>query len=98
MAHERLETGLLYNPTAAENIRDPYPMYRRFRERDPFHRSRLIGGFVLFRYADVLEVLRDPRFSSAVGSSRRASSTPTSRSRCRCCAWIRPTTRGCAAS
>ncbi len=64
MAHERIETGLLYNPSTAENIRDPYPMYRRFRERDPFHRTRLIGGYVLFRYAEVLEVLRDARFSA----------------------------------
>jgi cytochrome P450 len=71
MAHERLETGLLYNPTTADNLRDPYPMYRRFRERDPFHRSRLIGGFVLFRYADVLEVLKDPRFSADERNSPR---------------------------
>jgi cytochrome P450 len=71
MAHERLETGLLYNPTTAENLRDPYPMYRRFRESDPFHRSRLAGGWVLFRYADVLEVLKDPRFSADERNSPR---------------------------
>ncbi len=71
MTHERLETGLLYNPTTAENIRDPYPMYRRFLERDPFHRSRLIGGWVLFRYADVLEVLKDPRFSADERNNER---------------------------
>jgi cytochrome P450 len=34
------------------------------RERDPVHRSRLADGWILSRYRDVLEVLRDPSWSS----------------------------------
>jgi hypothetical protein len=64
MGLERIETGMVWNPATAENLRDPYPMYARFRERDPVHHSRLIDGWALFRYADVIEVLRDPRFSA----------------------------------
>jgi pimeloyl-[acyl-carrier protein] synthase len=42
--------------------RDPYPLYRAFREAAPVHRSD-IGFWSLTRYHDVLSVLRDPRFS-----------------------------------
>ncbi len=70
MAHERIESGQVWNPASAANIRDPYPMYARFRERAPVHRSRLIDGWVLFRYADVLEALRDPRFSADERNSK----------------------------
>ncbi|UCE87991.1 MAG: cytochrome P450 [Deltaproteobacteria bacterium] len=43
---------------------DPYAVYRRLRERDPIHRSRAAAGWVLSRHADILEVLRDERFSA----------------------------------
>ncbi len=61
---ERLRTGVSYNPLDQRYRTDPYPLYRRLRERDPAHRSRLINGWVLSRYRDVIEVLRDPRFLS----------------------------------
>lgn len=59
---ERLRSGVSYNPLDKRYQIDPYPLYRRLRERDPIHRSRLINGWVLTRYRDVVEVLRDPRF------------------------------------
>jgi cytochrome P450 len=40
---------------------DPYPTYRRLRERAPVHRTRL-GVWLLSRHADGLAVLGDPRF------------------------------------
>ena len=43
---------------------DPYPFYRALREKDPIHRSRPADGWVLTRYADILEVLSDRTFSS----------------------------------
>ncbi len=70
MGLERLETGLVWNPASAANLRDPYPMYARFRERDPVHASRLIAGWALFRYADATAVLRDPRFSADERNSK----------------------------
>jgi hypothetical protein len=42
-------------------LADPYPHYRRLRERRPVWRSP-IGFWVLTRHAEVAAVLRDPRF------------------------------------
>ncbi len=64
MGFERLETGVTFNPLETRHRADPYPMYRRVRERDPLHRSRPIDGWVFTRYRDVLAALRDERFSS----------------------------------
>ncbi len=59
---ERMRAGVAYNPLDRRYRTDPYPLYRALRERDPFHRSRLIGGWVLSRYEDVASVLKDGRF------------------------------------
>ncbi len=64
MGFEWLETGVTFNPTDPRNRADPYPLYRRMRERSPLHRSRPVGGWVFTRYRDVFAVLRDGRFSS----------------------------------
>jgi cytochrome P450 len=54
----------VYNPLARASRADPYSAYRRLRERDPVHRSPLIGGWILFAYRDVAPALRDARLSS----------------------------------
>lgn len=61
---ERITAGATYNPLDPQLSSDPYPLYRRLRERDPVHRSYLLGGFVLTRHEDVLGVLKDARFSA----------------------------------
>jgi len=61
---EKLQTGLVWNPTLPDYRADPYPHYRALRERDPIHRSFAAGGWVLSRHRDVVAVLRDPGFSS----------------------------------
>jgi cytochrome P450 len=61
---EKLETGLVFNPTRPSFFEDPHAVYRRLRERDPFHRSRPASGWVLSRHQDILGVLRDARFSA----------------------------------
>jgi len=63
-AREKLQTGLVWNPTLPDYRADPYPHYRALRERDPIHRSFAAGGWVLSRHRDVAAVLRDPGFSS----------------------------------
>ena len=63
-ARERLQTGLVWNPTLPDYRADPYPHYRALRERDPIHRSFVVRGWVLSRHRDVVAVLRDPGFSS----------------------------------
>ena len=61
---EKLETGITFNPTNATLRSDPYPFYAELRRKDPFHRSRNADGWVLSRYADILEVLRDTSYSA----------------------------------
>ena len=63
-AREWIETGIVFNPLRKELRADPYPFYKRLRERDPFHRSYPAGGWILTRYDDILAVLADRRFSS----------------------------------
>jgi len=70
-AVERLETGIVFNPTNPVLRSDPYPFYARLRETDPFHRCRNADGWVLSRYEDVLAVLRDPSYSADERNHRR---------------------------
>ena len=50
---------------APEVIVDPHSYYRRLREQDPVHWNDRWGGWVLTRYDDVVQVLRDAEsFSS----------------------------------
>jgi cytochrome P450 len=43
-------------------VKNPYPLYRWLRERHPVRRDPLAPVWVVTRYADVLTILRDPRF------------------------------------
>src|SRR5579863_9018888 len=45
---------------------DPYPLYALLRQRDPVHWEESWGQWVLTRYADVINALRDPRLSAAL--------------------------------
>ena len=56
--------AVAYDPKLPSLIADPYPVFRQLREEDPLHRSQVLGGVVLTRYADVKACLNDPRLSS----------------------------------
>ena len=71
MGIERIETGMVWNPTRKQMFEDPHPFYRELRERDPIHRSRPAEGYVLSRYEDVLAVLSDKTFSADERHLRR---------------------------
>ena len=64
VSYERIRRGAAYSPFDKRLYSDPYPLYQKLRERDPVHRSWLMGGWVLTRYEDVLDVFRDPRYSA----------------------------------
>jgi cytochrome P450 len=55
--------SVVFDPFRPEHRRDPYPHYHEVRAADPVQRHPLLPVWVLTRYADVLAVLRDPRFS-----------------------------------
>jgi len=58
------DTVLEFNPFLPEVHSDPYPAYAQLRELDPVHKGMFPGVWILTRYADCLQILRDPRFSS----------------------------------
>jgi cytochrome P450 len=59
--------SLVLNPLSPEFQADPYPTYERFRRLAPVHHVDMLGVqlWVLTRHADVVMMLRDPRFSAA---------------------------------
>ncbi len=56
-----MSEDILFNPLLPEFHADPYPFYRRLREKEPVHQSPM-GFWVLTRYEDCVAVLRDQRF------------------------------------
>ncbi|MDF5757061.1 cytochrome P450 [Spongiactinospora sp. TRM90649] len=60
-----MSVGELYDPLGA-HLRDPYPVYDRARREEPVFYSPVMGAWVVTRYSDVADVLRDPvLYSSA---------------------------------
>lgn len=57
------EEDWFFNPFDPDVHANPYPTYSRLRTTDPVHQSPF-GGLILTRYADIAQVLRDPRMSS----------------------------------
>jgi cytochrome P450 len=53
----------VFDPLEPGFTDSPYEQYARLREADPVHRSELLHGWVLTRYADVDALLRDPQIS-----------------------------------
>jgi cytochrome P450 len=52
-----------FNPFLPEFRADPYPFYAALRASEPVYFSRPLQGWLLTRYADVVAVLQDARFS-----------------------------------
>ena len=78
LVREWLEAGATFNPVSSKLRKDPYTVYRRLREKDPVHRSRLFDGWVLSKHAHVDAVLRDQhQFANDV---RNASDSVTDQS------------------
>jgi cytochrome P450 len=57
------DTTTTFNPLEEGFVDWPYDQYRRLRAEAPVHRSELLHGWVITRYADVDAVLRDTTFS-----------------------------------
>ena len=66
LVEERLRSGVAWWPLLPGSIADPYPAYKRIRERDPVHRSLITGQYLISRYTDVDRVLRDHRTFSNI--------------------------------
>src|SRR5215471_10837137 len=70
-----------FNPFDPAVMADPYPYYRRMRELDPVHWNHAIRTWFLTRHADVVELLRDDRFSADRTLSERFRPPPPHRRR-----------------
>src|SRR5690348_462101 len=58
----------MFNPFEPGYFDDPYRQYAALRDRDPVHRSPL-EVWILFRYDDVVRVLRDPSLSVQIDNA-----------------------------
>ncbi len=53
-----------FNPFLPSHRRDPHTTWRALREAEPVYRSRVFGAWILTRYSDALDVLRDRNFTT----------------------------------
>ncbi len=66
MSTPELAEPVMFNPLADGFVEWPYDQYRRLRAEDPIHRSELLHGYCVTRFADVNTILRDPSVSSEI--------------------------------
>ncbi len=72
MSTSELTEPVMFNPLADGYVEWPYDQYARLRVEDPIHHSDLLHGYVVTRFADVNQILRDPSVSSELDNA-----TPT---------------------
>ncbi|MGB0955158.1 MAG: cytochrome P450 [Panacagrimonas sp.] len=53
-----------FDPRDADVIQNPFPALAQLREHQPLHYSQAMAGWVITRYEDVRNSMRDPRYSS----------------------------------
>lgn len=56
--------SLHFNPNDPTYLADPHPLLRRFREEAPIYYWEAVKGYIVFRYRDVMALLRDPRLGT----------------------------------
>lgn len=74
-------TEARFNPFDPAVMADPYPYYRRMREEDPVHWNDTVRAWFLTRHGDVVDLLRDDRFSADRTRSERFRPPPPHRRR-----------------
>jgi cytochrome P450 len=63
-----IPTGACFRPVSGDGWRNPFPMYRALRDHDPVHHVEHGGYWVLSRFADVFDAVRDTvTFTSTQG-------------------------------
>jgi pimeloyl-[acyl-carrier protein] synthase len=75
------QAGHTFDWTSQEFLRDPYVHYKRMRETNPIHFNEARGSWILTRYNDMADVLRDhDRFSAERGGPANYSTDEMPRS------------------
>lgn len=57
-------SSLRFEPFGPAYDTDPHPYLRRFREQDPIHYWEAARGHVVFRYRDMMALIREPRLGT----------------------------------
>ena len=65
MQAETNKVGNVYDLLDSRVLANPYPLYHRLRAEDPVHWNEDWGCWILTRYTDVLESMKDSRLSNA---------------------------------
>ena len=60
---------VIFNPLEDGYIDWPYDQYRRLRAHDPVHKSEMLHGYCVTRYADVNTILRDATVSAVIDNA-----------------------------
>ncbi|UOF92587.1 cytochrome P450 [Fodinisporobacter ferrooxydans] len=70
-SHENTYKTETIDPTAKEFLANPYPTYHWLRSHDPIHWLSLPGqeGWMITRYQDVFDILKNPRFQKRIAAS-----------------------------
>jgi cytochrome P450 len=55
----RGEISAQYNPFVRPQLDDPYPIYSRARHESPVFYSKVLNSWIVTRYDDILEILKD---------------------------------------
>jgi cytochrome P450 len=75
------QSGHTFDWTSQEFLRDPYVHYKRLRDTNPIHFNEARGSWILTRYNDMADVLRDhDRFSAERGGPANYSTDEMPRS------------------
>jgi cytochrome P450 len=69
MTQPELAEPATFDPLAEGFVDWPYDQYRRLRAEDPIHRSELLHGYCVTRFADVNTILRDATVSSVIDNA-----------------------------
>ena len=69
MSTSEVTEPVRFDPLADGFVDWPYDQYRRLRATDPIHRSDLLHGYCVTRFADVNTILRDPTVSSVIDNA-----------------------------
>ncbi len=70
-------TTVRFDPESPGWLAEPYDSYTELRSKEPVHWSNGLNHWVLTRYADVVAVLKDPRFTATNRMPQRRRDRPT---------------------
>ncbi len=62
---DKYQLGQAYHPLEAEQLANPYPLYKRMRKEEPITYSPEVGAWLVTRYNDLRTILSQPEIFSS---------------------------------